>query len=406
MKTRSNATIAQSESAGAPVPESTQSTPLMLLTLPDDISSEAWITTFAKDAENLATGSQKQYVCCPDTAKILEITKVNTAKDTPRSWLLAPEEDDEAKRSFIDRGYITQSPVLYVATPIDPLFLILPVLMPASLKRKNEKNFLTLDDYEDMLVMHSSEWGFAMRHEKLRSTVLQRLQSVSDKIMAGDEEMYRPSVMKIVQQVLAKARKIVAHDIPRSLEREFVHRLLQIPTTQHSKNTVDNKSRPADIEADFGQDGEIENHDPRMVKEDTECTTKESRSSDDVEEITRLQRLRVAINLVLSYTEPHVREQILSAIKNDDTINFKPLDLHLAQARKLRQEATALRALSDNISMKRPATDEMLEAKAEKKRKKEEDERKKKLQSRGVKDLKKVNTSGMMKLNSFFRKAG
>ena len=407
MKTRSNATITQSEVAGASTPASKQSASLMLLTLPDDISTEAWITTFAKDGEGSGSESSKQYICCPDTAKILEITEVNTAKDIPRSWLLAPGEDGETKGGFVDRGYITQSPVLYVATPIDPLSLLLPVLIPATSERRNEKNFLTLDDYEDMLIMSSPEWKFVLQHERLRLRILQRLQCMSDKTMAGDEEMYRPSIIKVMEQVLAKARKIVTHELPRSIEQEFVQKVLQIPTTQKNRNLSGDEAATVDKETGSEQNRENENRHPGTIREDTtEHTAKENGSFNDIEELTKLQRLRVAINLVLSYTEPHVREQILSAIENDDAINFKPLDSYLAQARKLRQEATALRALSDNISMKRPATDEMLEAKAEKKRKKEEDEKKKKLQSRGVKNLKNVNTSGMMKLNSFFRKSG
>lgn len=49
--------------------------------------------------------------------------------------------------------------------------------------------------------------------------------------------------------------------------------------------------------------------------------------------------------------------------------------------------------------------DEAIESRAEKKRKKEEDEKRKKAgESRGVKDLKKVDTTGMKKLSDFFGK--
>ena len=48
--------------------------------------------------------------------------------------------------------------------------------------------------------------------------------------------------------------------------------------------------------------------------------------------------------------------------------------------------------------------DEVVAAREEKKRKKEEEERRKKNESRGVKELKKVDTSGMKKLSAFFAK--
>jgi hypothetical protein len=49
--------------------------------------------------------------------------------------------------------------------------------------------------------------------------------------------------------------------------------------------------------------------------------------------------------------------------------------------------------------------DEDSETRAEKKRKKEEEEKRKKAgESRGVKNLKKVNVSGMKKMSDFFKK--
>ncbi|KAH0391702.1 hypothetical protein KCU89_g14234, partial [Aureobasidium melanogenum] len=60
-----------------------------------------------------------------------------------------------------------------------------------------------------------------------------------------------------------------------------------------------------------------------------------------------------------------------------------------------------------NISRKRSTMndEEAEEREATKRRKKEEEEAKKKNMSRGVKQLGKVNTTGMMKLSSFFTKA-
>ena len=87
------------------------------------------------------------------------------------------------------------------------------------------------------------------------------------------------------------------------------------------------------------------------------------------------------------------------------SIDFTPLDTHLKYLSSLHEEARALRALSDNITRKRGLDDdEAAEERAEKKRRKEEEDKKKKQESNAMKALKKVDTSGMKKLSSFFTK--
>ena len=411
MKLRSSTPAQNESSTDAPpsAPEKAQSQPLTLLTLPDDISAKAWITNLGKDGAEGPTSSTQRYMCCPDTGKFLEITEISTAKDTPRSWLITPERERERSGgdsgSSIGDGHITQRSDLHVATPVDPLFLLLLVVIPTkSVDGNLGKKFLAMDDYEDILVANAPGWSYVLEHEKLRSKVLERLQSMCDETMAGDEKMYRPSIAQIAKQFLAKARKVVKYGLPRSLELEFVQKMLQIHQTTKISST--SQETIAEDDRSSGQGVENENSIKSENTEDREHSRNETNPFDNTEELTRLQRLKVAINLILSYTEPHIREQLLQAVNDDESIDFKPLDLYLAHARSLRQEATALRAMSDNISRKRPATDEVLEVKAEKKRRKEEEEKKKKLESRAVKNLKKVNTTGMMKLNSFFRKAG
>lgn len=85
-------------------------------------------------------------------------------------------------------------------------------------------------------------------------------------------------------------------------------------------------------------------------------------------------------------------------------IDFTPLNQHLAKVREAESELQALRTLSDNISRKRVCLDDddAAEARALKKRKKDEEDQRKKAESRGIKQLKKVDTSGMQKLSSFF----
>jgi hypothetical protein len=122
------------------------------------------------------------------------------------------------------------------------------------------------------------------------------------------------------------------------------------------------------------------------------------------EEVVRLQRLRVAFNFICSsYIAPAIAEMLKEHLaKATDLVDFKPLDEYLAQLAKLRQEAAAAR--TTDFSRKRMA-DEEADERAEKRKKMEAEEKAKKASmSRGVKNLMKVNTSGMKKMSDFFKK--
>jgi hypothetical protein len=101
---------------------------------------------------------------------------------------------------------------------------------------------------------------------------------------------------------------------------------------------------------------------------------------------------------------PHLSETLKKLIASQpSTVDFAPLDSHLAHLAKLRQDALAARSLGD-YSRKR-ALDEDNETRAEKKQKLDEEEKRKKAgESRGVKALKKVNVTGMKKMSDFFKK--
>ena len=89
----------------------------------------------------------------------------------------------------------------------------------------------------------------------------------------------------------------------------------------------------------------------------------------------------------------------------ESPIDFKPLKDRLKEIADLRAQALALRDMS-NFTRKRSLDDEEEEIRGEKKRRKEEAEKKSKAaESQAVKKLKKVDTSGMQKMSSFFAKA-
>ncbi|CAJ2505042.1 Uu.00g124360.m01.CDS01 [Anthostomella pinea] len=149
------------------------------------------------------------------------------------------------------------------------------------------------------------------------------------------------------------------------------------------------------------------------------------------DEVVRLQRLRTAFNFICSSYVPPSQAAVLKArlqsqsqpqaesqsqqekkAANTTTtptttttgVDFTPLETYLSEIARLRAEAAAARSAGD-YSRKRVLDDEELAERAEKKRRKEEDETKKKAgESRGVRDLKKVNTQGMRKMSDFFKK--
>ncbi len=121
-----------------------------------------------------------------------------------------------------------------------------------------------------------------------------------------------------------------------------------------------------------------------------------------------LLRLRVSLDFLLSsYTPKELRESLGKLLDSNSIMDFTPINQHIEHIQKLRSDAQALRSLSDNISCKRNAADddEAAEIRAEKKRRKEDEGKKKKAETRASRDLRKVDTTGMKKLSSFFSKA-
>jgi hypothetical protein len=122
------------------------------------------------------------------------------------------------------------------------------------------------------------------------------------------------------------------------------------------------------------------------------------------QEVIKLQRLRIAFNFICSsYIAPALSAVLKDLLAKSSLVDFSPLDEYVTQLTKLRQEAMAARA--PDYSRKRGMDDEEQYERAEKRRKKEEEDKVKKAnQSRGVKQLAKVNTAGMRKLSDFFKK--
>jgi len=110
----------------------------IVFVLPEKRCQDARIVTLP----NPATSIESRYYCCPEEG-LYEFTKLAAPRKTPSSWLLAPDRggssstglDESAKQTTHDAalvdGYTIEQPDLFIATPIDPLFLLLPALTGA-----------------------------------------------------------------------------------------------------------------------------------------------------------------------------------------------------------------------------------------------------------------------------------
>ncbi|KAK5014398.1 hypothetical protein LTR60_002812 [Cryomyces antarcticus] len=433
--------------------EASVTTPPRLFILPKDISPEALVVTLPHPA----TAAPSRYYFCPEKG-VYEFTKVAAPKSTPRSWLLAPnrcvksgantleansgdkeevaaasnatDEQTQAELS-LSNGYVTKDADLLITTLIDPLFLVLPALTPATSKESQKQLFLSLDDHLDSLTEASRGLRHVLRDAKLRERVEQRIGVVCDTVDAGDETMYRLSLEKLLTELLMKAERMVVNGLPPSMEDRFVRRALDVPVmnVKREESTLSNASVFEDVaETPIDDEGSqtpsastIDSH----VSTDSGNTVSTAATSftpephiapkveippmNALEGVPHLLRLRTAVGfLTSSYIPATLRPLVHNFMASSASpVDFAPLDKHLSYLASLRSQAAVLRSLSDNISRKRSAVedDKAAEARAEKKWKKEEEEKRKKSESLGIKKLRKVDTSGMKKMSAFFTKA-
>ncbi|KAI4698263.1 uncharacterized protein J4E84_001399 [Alternaria hordeiaustralica] len=388
-----------------PLPAST-SNPPKLFVLPKDTSKDARIVSL----DNPANDTPSRYFFCPQKG-FYEFTRIAAPKRDFKSWLITGEksEDDateETDTSRIGSGYITKSADLFIATPIDILFLILPALTPKSAK-DTKQHFLAFDDYLDALSSSSPHWkALLSQYTTLKTMIETKMRRICDTVDAGEESMYRLSHPKLLEVLLSKAERMVKKGLPPSMEDRFIKTALEIPvmSIKREESTLTTVSPTPDADVD------AEKENSTIVDSQTSVTTTITTPDDAPSkptlttptEIPHLLRLRTSLTYLLSsYTPPSLRNPLLALL----SARFTPLDTHLSAISALKSEALSLRSISDNISRKRAIEEdeEKIAEREEKKRKKEDEERKKKSEGRGVKALKKVDTSGMKKMSSFFQ---
>jgi hypothetical protein len=431
-----------SKSTGPKIPLGADSAnPLQLFILPEGISNEARIITL----QNPRSLEESRYLVCPER-EFYEFKAFTEPKTTPRSWLLSEAEilgkyetvDAEfVKKSTEPTGYVTRNATLFIATPIDSLFLILPALAPLPPSKNTElpkKLFLSGDDYLEKLGFTSPQLNSFLRAEPIRAGLEKRIATVCDRVEGGDETMYRLNEEKLLDEMLKKAKKIISSGLPASMEEKLVRKALDVPilgiTREQSLLNGD------EVDTNPTQPG---SRTPAADTPDTQTTSSTDTAASSFSEassaatsftedfmapppiqnlktlpiinapdgVADLLRLRTAFFFICSnYIAPHLSETLKKMLSSSKSaVDFRPLDSHLAYLAKMRQEAVSMRSIADFSRKRSMIEDEDSETRAEKKRKKEEEEKRKKAgESQGVKKLKKVNVTGMKKMSDFFKK--
>ncbi|KAM0506467.1 hypothetical protein ACHAP8_001507 [Fusarium lateritium] len=377
--------------------------------LPSKASSEARIVTLPHPRH----GRPARYLVCPETG-IYEFTKVATPKTTPRSWLIEAIPNSASMENTSKVG-VSMGQDLYMATLIDPLFLVLPALTETQSKGSEGKRlFLSSDDHFDKLPQDCSHMSDILQCDKTRKLIESRMAVVCDTVDAGDESMFRLNESKLANVILEKAQRMQDGGLAPTMEEKFVKKALEAPILVQKRETTETttvaktESPATASDSNSSQSTaittETEVSQPSTVATSiTEETTTENIVSaiEATSEVITLQRLRVAFSFICSgYVAQTLTTQLEELLKKEALVDFSPLEEYLAKLVKLRAEAMA--AHSIDYSRKRGLEDE--DEAFIKKRRMEEEKKKKALESRGVRDLKKVNTKGMKKMSDFFKK--
>lgn len=422
--------------------------PLRLLILPKNTSPNARFYTLAHPR----TSQPSRYYFCPQKGAY-EFKRIAAPNAACQSWLLGPEGNEGAlvsevvkEKSPIDdrpeyvlqeagernedsevlsNGYVLKNPELFVATPIDLLFLVLPAFVTKSSPNKSsvlKSVFLSLEDLLESLRDSSKHLEQTVCQDDLLQSIEARIMVVCDMVEAGKETMYRLNLDKLLQELLSKARKAVSLSLPASMEENFIRKALDTPTMalKRDESLIIEHSKASQEDTKASDSGPLDGTESQSSTTTVETAFSISSAGTEItnpdvenaegkdDELAHLLRLRTALSYtILSYLPSFLSTSLNTKLCSvSSPVDFAGLDQHLAHLSALRAEVLASRSMSD-FSRKRSLheDDEAGGLRAEKKRKKEDEEKTRKAgESRGVRDLKKVDISGMKKISDFFGK--
>jgi len=366
---------------------------------------------------NPQSGELSLYFFCPERG-IFEFTVVASPPTAPRSILFTPAQqsttpfEDEKEKYVPSTASVAKKAELLVATPIDALFFLTHLFSTST--KSGQSLFQPLDDIIDSNDDLPPHFRHVLYDETFRSTLLARAEAICETVEAGDEKMFRFSEMKLLKELIGKAERMAAQGLPASLEERFIRQALAAPLMSVKREDSLTCQTPKEDEASSKSEERQDSPStvattatPSVSTPAGESTPAPGEDSNSTDHVARLQRIATALSFMKeSYLSQALSSRIDEMLASQESpLDFKPLHDRLKQLAELRAEAFASRSMSD-FSRKRGLDDEEAEARAEKKRKKDEEEKSKKAaQSQGVRNLKKVNISGMKKMSDFFGKS-
>ncbi|KAF3917795.1 hypothetical protein ABW20_dc0103929 [Dactylellina cionopaga] len=356
------------------------------------------------------------------------------------------EEDakEEPKKGEEKSSLVIKDAHLFLTTPIDPLYLLLSHLA----SEKVSRNFLSFDD---LLEGHpeSSTWSKIFKLYPPSEKHLQsRLVSICDTVSVSDEDMYRLSTKKLNDTLISRVEG-VAKSLPPSLTK-LIKRKLSKPIGLQAA-TAWKRQTPADTEGGIIDDAELEEEvqqetgetsemqtdsqevesqlrreasrlklneeEPTSQVEDTQASAVAETQETDVTaavqineeallpsvEIQYLSKLSHAVQFMQNYLPTSIYSSLTSELHT--RFPLEPLESYQEELKSLRAAANS--ALDFSMSHTKRTIEDLEggvtreDVDREKKRKKKEESAK---SSHGVKQLAKVDTKGMMKMTSFFKK--
>lgn len=435
MKTRSKQTTKKAGSKGnaesqpKALPDSEASPPRVLI-LPANASPRSKIVSL----NHPATSQPVRYFYCPETG-FFEFMTIAAPRKRPSSWMITNGQEPSPNGNDDDTAYVSQNADLLVATPYDPVFFLLPVLHSLTTKSPQKNMFLSAEDYLELLESGSKTWKELLQDESTRKRVTAAMARICDVVDAGEEQMYRCSDQKILDLVVKRAKAIVENGIPASIEGRFVTQPLKVPSRRATVPSLQAQASAAteDPEKDSSAESQISTTATPSEPMDSQSSGASSQSANTPAtsfaselptptesepapapqpeipaEIIHLQRIRVALDLLMRNIPERLRTLLNTQLSLPSSpIDFAQLTAHVAHVASIRADLEARLSFADNISRKRAfdADEEAADARAEKKRKEEETKKaKKSTETRAMKELRKVDTSGMMKLTGFFKK--
>ncbi|KAJ7602260.1 ribonuclease H2, subunit B [Roridomyces roridus] len=264
---------------------------------------------------------------------ILEVQAVSPAN--PRSWFVGQEVVADGK--------------LLVMTPVDPAFLLIPILQSVYPENGDQGMFRPEDEIFEDAAANLEETSTASAAQ-------------DPSLLVSKDDVMRFTSLRCCQPALKRIC-----DVKEITEEITVYRFSPEKTVAYLRTKVERLSTPETTE---------------LSRTLIRNLAKDGLMEDGREELLKVGRIRAACDLVAQYTPHGIRNLLLASY------DFAPLDAYFKSIADENAAMAVEKPAKSKPAPKAAATDKKRKSGA----------------SQGVEKLKKVNTEGMAKLSTFFTK--